>query len=314
MRGEYGKTLPDFLGIGAQKAGTTWLSDNLRQHPEIWMPLEKEIHYFDRSVSYPSPSFLASDSLLTRIWSKERPRVDWRGKLINTIKKNVGKSTQEPKWKGISWYLKFFFGRCNDDWYASLFERAGDKVKGEITPSYSILEPSDIAHIKEIMPRVKIVFIVRNPIDRVWSSIRYAAWEGGNEKLDTLSPKRFANMVDREGMSLRGDYARTINNWRGLFPEEQFFIGFFDDIVHNPKQLLLSIFEFLGVEPSEEHITHLAFEKANRSPHKEIPPELWLYLAEKYYPQIKTLSEMLGEHANQWRQDTETLLKEANCI
>jgi hypothetical protein len=38
---------PNFLIIGAQKAGTTWLFQNLQSHPEIWLPAEKEIHFFD---------------------------------------------------------------------------------------------------------------------------------------------------------------------------------------------------------------------------------------------------------------------------
>lgn len=38
---------PDFIGIGAQKAGTTWLYKNLKQHPNIWLPEIKELHYFD---------------------------------------------------------------------------------------------------------------------------------------------------------------------------------------------------------------------------------------------------------------------------
>ena len=41
---------PDFIGIGAQKAGTTWLHRNLQAHPEIWMPTEKELHYFDEKI------------------------------------------------------------------------------------------------------------------------------------------------------------------------------------------------------------------------------------------------------------------------
>ena len=44
---------PDFIGIGAQKAGTTWLHRNLQAHPGIWMPKEKEIHCFDEIKSKP---------------------------------------------------------------------------------------------------------------------------------------------------------------------------------------------------------------------------------------------------------------------
>ena len=40
-------SLPDFLCIGAQKSGTSWLDANLRFHPELWLPPAKELHYFD---------------------------------------------------------------------------------------------------------------------------------------------------------------------------------------------------------------------------------------------------------------------------
>ncbi len=43
------KKLPDFIGIGAMRCGTTWLTDQLRAHPEIYVPEHyKEIHFFDR--------------------------------------------------------------------------------------------------------------------------------------------------------------------------------------------------------------------------------------------------------------------------
>ncbi|MDH5292660.1 MAG: sulfotransferase domain-containing protein [Acidimicrobiia bacterium] len=39
-------TLPDFLGIGAAKSGTTWLHHNLATHSDVFVPPEKELHYF----------------------------------------------------------------------------------------------------------------------------------------------------------------------------------------------------------------------------------------------------------------------------
>ena len=47
------KAYPDFVGIGAQKAGTTWLGHNLQLHPEIWMPKIKELHYFNERIDDP---------------------------------------------------------------------------------------------------------------------------------------------------------------------------------------------------------------------------------------------------------------------
>lgn len=44
-------TLPNFLIIGAQKAGTSWLAYQLEKHPEVYLP-KKEIHYFDKEFNY----------------------------------------------------------------------------------------------------------------------------------------------------------------------------------------------------------------------------------------------------------------------
>ena len=41
---------PTFLGIGAQKAGTTWLHKLLSLHPDIGMPQQKELHFWDRET------------------------------------------------------------------------------------------------------------------------------------------------------------------------------------------------------------------------------------------------------------------------
>lgn len=41
-------TLPNFLGIGAQRAGTTWLHTLLASHPDVYVPTRrKEVHFFD---------------------------------------------------------------------------------------------------------------------------------------------------------------------------------------------------------------------------------------------------------------------------
>src|ERR1700754_3667019 len=42
---------PGFICVGAQKAGTGWLYEQLRNHPDFWLPPMKELHYFDRVVS-----------------------------------------------------------------------------------------------------------------------------------------------------------------------------------------------------------------------------------------------------------------------
>ena len=62
----------NFLGIGVQKSGTTWLYNNLNNTPEFDLPSIKEFHYFDRSDSYKSPSNLTENIFWKRL--KETPK------------------------------------------------------------------------------------------------------------------------------------------------------------------------------------------------------------------------------------------------
>lgn len=58
--------LPDFLGIGAMRSGTTWLDGILRTHPDLYLPeRRKEVHffnkYYDRGIDWYRDFFLASE-------------------------------------------------------------------------------------------------------------------------------------------------------------------------------------------------------------------------------------------------------------
>jgi len=48
---------PTFLIIGAQKCGTTWLHQHLGQHPEVFMPAEKELEFFSYQGHLADPGF-----------------------------------------------------------------------------------------------------------------------------------------------------------------------------------------------------------------------------------------------------------------
>ncbi len=45
-------SLPNFLCIGTQRGGTTWLYEMLRVHPDIYLPVQKEIHFFNNDSNY----------------------------------------------------------------------------------------------------------------------------------------------------------------------------------------------------------------------------------------------------------------------
>ena len=69
-------TLPSFLCIGAQKAGTTWLHAQLRSHPKVWLPPIKELHYFDHK-------FVKGQKKWTRSFIKSRTEVRSKSRIKN---------------------------------------------------------------------------------------------------------------------------------------------------------------------------------------------------------------------------------------
>ena len=75
-----------FIGIGAHKAGTNWLYVNLQNHPDIWLPPRKEIHYFARRRIYPSPSYLdCSRNLLRRFLLPKNSDREYQIELIKSL-------------------------------------------------------------------------------------------------------------------------------------------------------------------------------------------------------------------------------------
>lgn len=53
--------MPDFVGLGAQRAGTTWWHSLLTQHPNVVGPRVKELHFFDREAASVDPAVLAHE-------------------------------------------------------------------------------------------------------------------------------------------------------------------------------------------------------------------------------------------------------------
>jgi hypothetical protein len=287
----------DFLGIGAQKAGTTWLWAQLRRHPRIWMPPAKELHYFDRALHYPSPSFLATTRLRDRLRGKTAHDRQFRRMAWAQIRQAL----LRREWRTLRWNLRYFLGDCDDCWYASLFAQGQGAVCGEITPSYSILESADVARVRALVPQVKILFLIRNPIERAWSQLRFE-WTRGRlpETADLAEIRAF---LDDPAQILRSDYTRTLDTWEAHFPRAQIFTGFYDDIAACPDRLLAKVLDFLGLEPIPAQ-----GERVNVSIERPMPREIARQLAEKYLGELQRLSSRLGGHAETWRREAECVL------
>ena len=186
----------DFLGIGAQRTGTTWLHYTLQKHPQLVLPFHKEIHF----------------------WDADHASSTWKRDLA---------------------------------WYLGLFQGHGPAVRcGEITPSYALLPVDVIRRIRDAKADLRILFTVRNPIDRAVSHalMQFCKIEG--RAVDSLSKEEVLAHCLSQKSRERGDYAACLERWFGVFAPENFFIEEFDAMRADNRGYLRKLFRFLDVDPS----------------------------------------------------------------
>jgi len=291
----------DFLGIGVQKSASSWLWSLLKEHDAVWMPPRKELHYFDRSLDYPSPSFLASDNLKERLNDQKPHNILFRQKLEEELSRQVSSSDENREW-----YLNYFLGTYSDAWYQSLFEQGKGKIKGEITPAYSILNKKDIEHIHTLFPNLKIILILRDPIERAWSQARFYMTRNKFEVDSNLDEiKKF---IDSDIQVTRGDYVSILRNWSSVFSEEKLFIGFYDEVSNTTEEFVVKICKFLEIENIYLNKSQLLNKKVNVSIKIEMPKEIEKYLVTKYLDDMKYLSDLFASYPKRWFEKYENIL------
>jgi len=265
------------------------------------MPPLKEIHYFDEKIHDPAN---VVPRLARRLFGKRVVDRRWRRQVRTRMVRHLKKFSKD----GFLWDLRYYAGMPGDEWYASLFEPGRGKVSGEITPAYSMLEPGVIAHIHEKLPWAKIVFLMRNPIERAWSQTVMQFEKSKKRAIDTVADTKLRRTFEREGSRLRTDYLRTLENWGAFYPEEQIFVGFLEDIYFFPEELLSRLYGFLGVDPSFRP-PGMAQRVHSRSA-SQVPTKSIIYLARAYRDEITRLGEHFGGYASFWLYGAERLIED----
>ena len=250
-------------------------------------PSNKEIHYFDRNEQYTSSNKLSRTYLASRLgdpaWVKGCAR-----KIVGALRRRNIKLAR--------WWVRYHLSNYTDPWYLSLFD--GKKgISGDTTPSYSILVEEDVARMHRVAGDAKIIFLMRNPIDQVWSMLRHEERRGVALDLDNFD--KFKIRVNRQSKELRSDYLRTIDLYSKYYGSKEFLIGFYDAISRDPVGLLKSIYFHVGVDNIELGYTNIN-RKFNISRQVDIPETFYIYLREKYLDQIVEMSERFGSYATEW--------------
>lgn len=206
-------TQPNFLIIGAAKAGTTSIAQYLDQHPQIYISPVKEPFYF---------SFQGQD-------------IDFAGPGDrHSLRLAV---TQQAN-------------------YDRLFEGVdGEIAIGEASTSY-LYTPNTAARIYKQLPDVKLIAILRNPVETAYSSFVHQRREGFEPE------SSFAKALEQEPTRIvnnwmffwhyrqNGFYYHKLKPYYELFPVEQIKVYLFDDFKREPLHFMRTLFSELGVETS----------------------------------------------------------------
>jgi len=260
----------------------------------------KEVHYFDKR------HLRRSKNRYYRNHWRKRSR---RYRRVRTYRA-AARRGDSGFLRNLSWDIHFFLRRRDNDWYRSVFRPKPGQIAGEITPAYSMLKVNVVEEIRGINPDMKIIYLLRDPIERSWSSALMALSKRGGRPVESITEEELMKHFEGAGHALRSNYLRTLENWEGVFGREQIFVGFLDEIQNEPKDLLLRVYEFLGVAADDAHIPAAVTAKVNTSPkQKSAIPELYRsHLSRMYLPQLEELSDRFGEPATGWlRRAEETI-------
>lgn len=288
---------PDFICIGAARSGTTWISANLGLSDEIWVPRRKELHYFTRSEKYPSPSFLLETNPLRNISGSKQGNRRFRREVVRTL----GHDLMHPNFKQLKWDLHYLFGAHTNAWYQELFAGQPDKITGELTPAYALLDDMAVAEMVATLPDTKFIYIVRNPIDRAWSTICYHE-KRGHAGLTDQSEDKIEAYLSQPGIMSRSDYLSVYQRWQKIAGESQVLLAFYDEIVASPGDLLRRILDFVGVKDIEGPISRMTNKRVNASKEKQLPDNTRKFLNAQYHNGIEAFSNEVGGFATKWLQ------------
>lgn len=207
----------DFLIIGAQKAGTTSLFEYLRRHPELSLPDGKELPFFNDEQARAR----GWEAYLRKAFPLADPARRW--------------GTATPQYMA-----------------GGLLDRPNPGPAGERYDERTVP-----LRIREQLPDVRLIAILRDPVERARSHHRMASMEGiekrsfGEAVEELLRPEALeqARREPREttGYVAWGEYGRILQGYLDVFPSERLLVLFTEDLETDPESLLRRVFDFLGV-------------------------------------------------------------------
>jgi len=277
---------PDFLCVGAQKGGTRWLFDQLNHHPDFWMPAIKELHYFNENIhlKWAEPLYQRAR------YSPQR------------LNRKLQRSKMRPLEKtDLEWLraLIWLHGRPIDfDQYSRLFSPRGDRISGDITPTYGIIDDEKVEAVCGNLPNIKVIYLARDPIERFWSHYcmvaRQQKWQN-TEDFATVE-----NFIQTGSGIRHSSVATNAARWQRV-SADRFGLFFFDDLKSDATGLRRRIIAFLGGDPDKPSgALSPDFNRKSRDPKVPMSDEVRDHLIALLGDQVRAAAAEFGGPAEEW--------------
>ena len=277
--------------VGATKAGTSWTYRQLRAHPECHFRSIKELHYFDmtRTAHFDQ----AGERLSARISALEAEiktgaPADLAGKA-----ERLG-----DLW---DWAEVVGRGQTDLDAYRGFLEggRDGQAVVGEVTPAYAMLPVGRLKAIAGLGRKLRVLFLMRDPLERVWSHVRMVAARTG-AAFEATARALVAQLAagdltgEAQGIARRGDYRGIVGRLMAAFPAEALHFEFTERLTAAGG--LARLWAFLGIGSAA-----MAEDRVYQSPKLEMTAAEAGALRRWLQPQYDFIAGLMPDLPQAWR-------------
>nr|WP_157942207.1 sulfotransferase [Salinibacter altiplanensis] len=200
--------------------------------------------------------------------------------------------------KELGWYLEYFQDKGETDIQA----------RGEISPNYAIMRPKEIQMVHYLFPHLKLILLVRHPVDRMWSALRrhwtYSYLDDVAEVGKDISS--VLTYADQRLNDAFGDYRAIYRNWSSVFDEDRILLVRFGQMKNDPDNTVARVLEFLGIDVDNEWMQSYGKDASvpNRSKVEvNMPAYVRYYLSRRYLSRTKTFNSMTDGLVQDWVDD-----------
>lgn len=289
-----------FLSVGAIKAGTTFLYHVFRQHPEIYFTPEKEVHFFahtdgfDRRLHRP---IIPSRRDLVRRAAVRRGTIlssDFRRHRLSQVLHNrYARVTDVAALRRIvRWYAdRYLVNPVDDAWFERIYEDAGDRYAADFSNYHALLPTAGWDHVKRMTKDLRVLYVLRDPIERLWSHIKFELIQSGRrERLDSFGVEDLESFLRASHVSAHACFGDIVEHLRRNLDERQLLIVALEDFVGDFPRSAKEIERFLGVREQRYQID--PSRKRNPTEAIPIPPTVHARLREVTHPQLEKLQRL----------------------